>query len=344
MPSKVSEAVDNFDSLRFLFAACVAIFHFFALSGALTQTAIYSALSLGADISVSGFFILSGYLVLGSFQRSSSLRTYAEKRFRRLYPAYATVILVCTITALLISAPARGDMSAVAKYLGANLIFLNFLAPNLPGVFEDNRLPAVNGALWTLKIEVAFYCLLPLIAIAAKKLRSAKWALFVTLYVGAELWRAIFREGGGSFAMMAHQLPGQMSYFVTGMLLWEARNTLTANALIASACLAIVAGSYQTPSLEWSRAAALGLIVIAIAKAPIKLPRVGRYGDFSYGLYIAHFPIIQAVLASGAQLPIWAQAAVAAGLTVLASMLLWRFVERPLLHAGSHYKRTTVVA
>lgn len=339
MPLKIFEAGDNFDALRFLFAGCVAVFHFFVLTGAPTHGTINGALSLGADISVSGFFVLSGYLVLGSFQRSSSLRSYAEKRIRRLYPAYATVILVCTFTALLLSVHARGDLTAVAKYLGANLLFLNFLAPNLPGLFEDNRLQAVNGALWTLKIEVAFYCLLPFIAIAARKLRSAKWILFATLYVGAEMWRASFREAGGSLALMAHQLPGQISYFVMGMVLWEARNLLKMNALIASVCLAIIIGSYQVPPLECSRAAAMGLLVIAIARAPFNLPRFAHYGDLSYGIYITHFPIIQAISMNGAEWSFWIQAAIAGGLTITSAMLLWLYVERPALHAGSYYKR-----
>ena len=339
MPSKAFEEGDNFDTLRFVFAATVAIFHFVVLTDAPSLAFLQGTLSLGADISVSGFFVLSGYLVLGSFQRSKSVLSYAGKRIRRLYPAYAAIIILCTFAALLISAPARHDIGAVAKYLGANLVFLNFLAPTLPGVFEDNRLQAVNGALWTLKIEVAFYFLLPLIAIAAAKLRSGKWVFFAALYLAAEIWRLTFREAGGSFGMLAHQLPGQMSYFVTGMALWEARKSFKALNWAAIVALVLVIASYLLPIFEWLRPAALGMLVIAIAGAPRAPLSFGKYGDLSYGLYIVHFPIIQAVSASSAELPIAAQAAIAGVLTLIAAALLWRFVERPMLHPGSHYKK-----
>ena len=344
MPSKAFEAGDNFDALRFLFATCVAVFHFVALTGGPSLGFTAGWLSLGAELSVGGFFVLSGYLVLGSFQRSKNLREYAEKRFRRLYPAYAAIILICAAGALLVSSPARNDLAAVAKYLGANLLFLNFLAPTLPGVFEDNRLQAVNGALWTLKIEVAFYCLLPLIAIAAEKLRDAKWLLFGTLYVVAEIWRATFHSAGGAFAVLAHQLPGQVSYFITGMALWEARKHFKPGRLTAGLGLAVLTASFFLTPLESSRAGALGILVIALANAPRSRFKFERRGDSSYGIYIVHFPIIQAIHAISGQIPIWVQACLSGMLIFGVACLFWRFLERPLLYSGSHYKTRGVGA
>jgi peptidoglycan/LPS O-acetylase OafA/YrhL len=336
--SRAFEAGDNFDALRLLFSACVAVFHFVLLTGAPSLAFAAAPLSIGAEIGVSGFFVLSGYLVLGSFQRSASLLAYAEKRVRRLYPAYAAVILLCALGALLFSDAARNDPGAVIRYLGANLVFLNFLAPNLPGLFDNNPLHAVNGALWTLKIEVAFYCLLPLIAIAAAKLRAGKWALFGALYIAAETWRAAFRDAGDGLAILSHQLPGQMSYFIVGMALWEARAIFSPRLLSAGICLAAIIASLVFPAFEWLRAAALGGLVIACAIAPLAPPRSSLQGDISYGLYIVHFPIIQTVHSAAASLPVWAQAGLCAGTILIAALLLWNFIERPFLHAGSHYK------
>lgn len=60
---------------------------------------VRSLTSLFAEIGVQAFFGLSGYLVYARFENSSSLAVYVEKRFRRLYPAYATVILACAVAA-----------------------------------------------------------------------------------------------------------------------------------------------------------------------------------------------------------------------------------------------------
>ena len=48
------------------------------------------------------------------------------------------------------------------NYLLANLSFQNYIEPCLPGVFESNKICAINGALWTIKIEEAFYLLVPI--------------------------------------------------------------------------------------------------------------------------------------------------------------------------------------
>jgi len=49
------------------------------------------------------------------------------------------------------------------KYFIYNRTLIKNIVYNLPGVFENNPLNAVNGSLWTLPYELVFYCLLPFI-------------------------------------------------------------------------------------------------------------------------------------------------------------------------------------
>jgi len=327
---------NRFDFLRLLFASGVFIYHLIVLAELSEPFGTYeTAWGAVAELCIQGFFVISGTLVYGSWARTQALGTYAEKRFRRLYPAYALIILLPAALSLGIS----GEFEGVFRYLGANLAFLNFLAPDLPGLFEGQRLTAVNGALWTLKIEVMFYLILPFLGWLISRAGRWKWALLAAIYVGAELWRSILT--GMDNAQIARQLPGQMSFFATGIALWMLKDRVEDGRY--GPMLAIggaLIGLSVFPYLEGLRAAGLGLAIAALAFMPGPQLNAARFGDISYGVYITHFPIVQMLVAFGifAMSP-WLGVAAALILVIAASLALWRFVERPALRADSHYRR-----
>jgi peptidoglycan/LPS O-acetylase OafA/YrhL len=336
---------NNFNSLRLIFALMVVAYHVVVLPGPATGAPAEVWLAELAKIGVQGFFVLSGYLVFASLGRSASLGLYAEKRIRRLYPGYATVVVVCAVAALVASTEARQDLGAVASYLGWNLVFLNFAAPTLPGVFEDNRFSDVNGALWTLKIEVLFYLVLPALA-ALLQARRSRWMVLAVLYVGAEAWRIGLQAaaaGGGENSLLlidlARQLPGQMSFFVTGIAFHMIRLDAKRLQLAGLIGLGLLVLSLLTPLAEPLRAVGLGAVTIYLATGVRRSVDVARFGDLSYGLYIVHFPIIQAVVALGLFATPFVGVAVSAGASFAAALLLWYLVERPALRPDSAYRK-----
>ncbi|MEL6324332.1 MAG: acyltransferase [Pseudomonadota bacterium] len=336
-------AANRFDALRLLFAATVAVYHLVVLASLAPGSSVERLFAEAAHVSIQGFFIISGALVLGSWERSASWRTYLEKRVRRLYPAYAVIILVPTATAVLMGR----DLMGIAHYLGANLVFLNFLAPTLPGVFEGQRFEAVNGALWTLKIEVLFYAALLVLAPCLVWARRRGWALWflIGLGLGGEAWRLAFLtfappEQASISAILARQLPGQMAFFAGGMALWVFRHSLKSRTaglgLIGLVCLA---AGIVVPEGIVLRPLGLSLLVAFAAWHPGPQIPAARHGDISYGIYICHFPIIQMLVSAGVFETSPAFGALAAsGLTLGAACLLWRFVEKPALRADSHYR------
>jgi peptidoglycan/LPS O-acetylase OafA/YrhL len=68
------------------------------------------------------------------------------------------------------------------------------------------------------------------------------------------------------------------------------------------------------------------------------LGNFGRHGDFSYGTYIWHFPLIQTFIALGL-LQAYPYASTAALIVLVLGMAVisWKFVERPFLLKKSHY-------
>lgn len=330
------DTVNNFNLMRLIFALMVVAYHV-VIAVPDWRVAFYPQMALVAEVGVQGFFILSGYLVYASLERSSSLTDYAEKRLRRVYPAYAFVILACVSVALIVSPGAREDLIGVARYTGWNLIFANFMEPNLPGVFIGNPTTEVNGALWTLKIEVMFYLFLPVLLWLLRLGGGQDWIGCILVYVGAEVWRAWFNEVG-QFEI-ARQLPGQLSFFLTGMML-QAANLSGARLHFAGVAGGILfLASLLLPPAEFARAIGLGAFTVWLATGIVRLPNPARFGDLSYGIYIVHAPIIQVCIATGVfALGSIIGAGVAVTASVIAAFALWHLIEKPFLRRDSAYR------
>lgn len=331
---------NNFDLLRFLLASIVFLVHAHVLTG--NPELAFLSRSLSSDYAVKAFFVVSGYLIFQSHDRSRSLGDYFSKRARRIYPAYVAIVLSCAVAGMAITTlPIEEYLSGrLMAYLVSNLAFANFLAPDLPGVFQDNRLSAVNGALWTIKIEVMFYLLVPVIAFLFRHL--GKLPIIFALYAGSVIYWTVLsghaeRTGVEFYLMLGRQLPGQLAYFMVGaMLLYygeSLRRWLPFAAATAIPLLAIrlpVVHAVVEPML-------LGFLVIYLATGIMHLGNFGRFGDFSYGIYVVHFPVIQFLITLEAFDNPWLGLA-SAGLAILAGALLsWHLIEKPFLNRSSHY-------
>ncbi len=336
-----------FDFLRVAFAAVVLAAHLMILTEAVVPGWFRAGLLGMGYYCVQGFFLISGYLVAGSLARSDSWRLYAEKRLRRVYPAYATVVLSAVVLGLLWSPEARSDLGAVARYAGWNLVFLNFLEPNIPGLFENNLFTEVNGALWTVKIEIMFYVVLPFLAFFLKRAGGLYWAAVITIYVGAVLWAELLPvlagpHVGEHFAnQLSRQLPGQMDIFIVGMVLAAKKPITEENALkVGLASAALLAATIALPVLKPLEAIAVGGLVVALGRywpAPFD---AGRFGDLSYGVYALHFPIIQTLIALGLFAShYWLGVMATLAITFTAAALMWRYIERPALRMDSAYRQ-----
>jgi peptidoglycan/LPS O-acetylase OafA/YrhL len=297
---------NNFDFLRFLFAFLVILAHVYELSA--HMDALRYLGKVDSFIPVAGFFIISGFLITQSYNRSKSLGDYFGKRARRLLPAYVFIILICAIGMSLISTFSIADYfgnGSLYRYIISNLVFLNFLHPCLPGVFDHNVMCAINGSLWTIKIEVSFYMVLPLLCYLIK--RTGKTGLLLTImYIGALIHNyvlyKIFQkmpDKGDLYFTLTHQLPALMPYFVSGMVLhfYFDKVMLYKNKLVLIA-IPIFLIEYML-NYEILRPLALSIIVFYLAYSFKMFNNWGKYGDFSYGIYIFHFPVIQLIINDG---------------------------------------------
>lgn len=327
---------NNFDLLRLLAAIGVVALHVVDLTG---EPALAWLGRIDTKIALSTFFIISGYLIVQSWERSPSLRDYVDKRCRRILPAYVAVVVgMVLVGAGLTTLPLREYVGAATlKYLLANLAFLNFIQPTLPGVFEGHVLPSVNGALWTIKVEVMFYAFVPLLVWFIRRL--GPWPVLIAGYIGACLWWGGFsylaeRTGRGAWFELAKQMPGQLMYFLPGAALYYAREQVARHGAAIGAVSAW--GLFASVALGWTYLYPLALAgcVVFVALTLPRLAHATRFGDLSYGIYVWHFPLIQTLIALGAfKADPYLGLALLVVLLPLIALASWHLVEkRFLLH------------
>lgn len=276
-----------------------------------------------------------------SFERSPSFVSYASKRIRRIYPAYFTVVILCAFILVTVSSKNTEYYFSFewVKYVFANLVFLNFLQPTLPGVFDFNRLAAVNGALWTLKIEVMFYLTVPLLVFLFRK--YSRLPILVLVYCSSFAYAELFavaaqRTGSGIYLELGRQLPGQMSYFMAGAALYYFLPLFERRIkYFLAAAILILASNFAFP-MRLFEPFAFAVVIIFFGLF-MYVGNFGKYGDFSYGLYILHFPIIQLFLHMGLfrESP-WYFLAAVVFVTTAGAIAMWHFVEKRFLLRRSH--------
>lgn len=317
---------NNFDLARLILASIVVFFHCGALSHA---PALESLAALDSEAAVEGFFTISGCLIFASWERSPSLRDYVNKRARRILPAYYATTGLCLAIAMLLF-----HRFAVGKFLLANVTFTNFLHPGIDGVFEHNpENAAMDGSLWTIRIELMFYCVVPVAVWLCRRLGRDRFLITTAIlsiiyrYVmdGKTPW--LSRHGS-----LAVALPGQWSLFAGGALIYYHLATFrrVGKWLIAPALVAYVVAFIT--HIYVLRPLSIPIVVLGFCFLLPEMKGPTRWGDFSYGTYLLHWPIIQTLVAFGlfARWP-WPMVAVAVSLVALIAVLSWFFVEKPSL-------------
>lgn len=335
---------NNFDLLRLLFAGIVCLVHAHQLSKHEELEVI--GVFLSSEIAIEAFFIVSGFLIFMSYERSSSLSSYFEKRARRILPSYIVVVILCAFGFVLISTLSYGEYfsSNWIRYIVANLSFLNFIQHSLPGVFEGNKFNAVNGALWTLKIEVMFYLSVPFFVCLFRRFSCLPVIAFfyisslVYVYTLSSLEE---HSGNGLYTILSRQLPGQLSYFMAGAYFYYFLHIFEANAKYFVSFSTLVLAINTVFPLTFIEPFAIATLVIFFGLF-LYMGNFGKFGDISYGVYILHFPIIQTFIDVGwfAEKP-WLFLISVIAVTTVGAMIMWSFVEKRFLHRGGRYVLAT---
>jgi peptidoglycan/LPS O-acetylase OafA/YrhL len=340
---------NDIDALRAVAVGLVILFHY-GVPG-------FSGGFVGVDV----FFVISGFLIGGIIDRELgegrfSLVAFYERRVRRIFPALFAMLFVAALAASLLLFPA--DFERFGRSAGAAALFWsNIFFLNTADYWDAAATAKPLLHTWSLAVEEQFYLVFPLLLFAIRKwdVRQRLAALGVMAAVSfvASVW-AVKVTPTAAFYLA----PYRFWEFVIGAGLavaaWRA-SARVAPWMAASGLLMIVAAGLLLPKGgAFPGVAALlpcvGAVLVIAAGADNRVSRALSWrpvvflGLISYSLYLWHWPVI--VLARhwlGQALSPW-QTAACAGLTLVASVLSWRFVEQPFRNKRALTRRPLFAA
>jgi peptidoglycan/LPS O-acetylase OafA/YrhL len=319
---------NNFDLLRLAAALAVLWSHAFAVSSGAAQAEPLSVFSRGqstlGSLAVSVFFVISGYLITGSFERRVDTWSFINARVLRIMPGLSIVVL---LSALLLG-PAVTTLSAATyftapesyAYIVSNLTFLQ-LQDRLPGVFEDNPLPWINGSLWTLRYEIECYGLVLLLGVCGLLTRRFTLCLFLALLV----YLALATDHTGIARMNSPRL-SLVAQFLAGALLFQWRTPM--NVGWAFACVVGSLLALRFGGLWLAQQTIVPYLVIwsAIGARP-RLSTLFARTDLSYGTYLYAWPVEQIIVMHRHPRGLWI-ALIATPIVLLLAFLSWHAIEK----------------
>ena len=200
---------------------------------------------------------------------------------------------------------------------------MNFIEPCLPGLFTDNPTgPAVNGALWSMKLEVMFYVLVPIIIWLIRKF--GKVYVIIPLLIGFSLFRM---EYDISFNTMIYFFTGTAVLFCFDWICQHIK-------LLFPATIGVILMTYYVDNniLFFFEPIVFSMLIIEIAYFCKPLNFLQGHDNISYGLYLYHYPVVQVLVQYRMhEYNIYLTFLLTMLLTVALALVSWYVIEKPLL-------------
>lgn len=329
---------NNFDFLRFLFAVFVVISHAYPLSGSSENAQWIYQLTNGqivlARIGLDGFFIISGFFIFKSLQRSKNIYNYFQKRVLRLFPALLVVLLITILLAPYVYEgiiPFHENIE-VYTYLPNNISLYNF-QPVIKGIFDKNPYHSINGSLWTIRYEFSLYMALSILCFFRKKVWLIKLLLLACFIILIIVYTFFLDRFAGSSicGMLGYEILDLGIFFVCGSVLAAFDfEKIHSNSLLVVVFFILIFSIYFN-FYSIVKHTTLPIIILLIGFKPLPFfSTFGKMGDMSYGIYIYSFPVQQTLMyfynLNLYQLMLWSLT-----ISILLGYLSWHLIEKKAL-------------
>jgi peptidoglycan/LPS O-acetylase OafA/YrhL len=315
------------DCLRGLAAFTVLVAHYTATLAADYHCSIGPFKRLQGHWAVWLFFVISGFVIFMTLEKTGRALDFIVSRCSRLYPAYWAGVLFTSLIFVLLGPPASITGSQFAW--------------NLTMVQEWFFVPSVDGVYWTLVAELAFYVIM-LVLFRTGLLAHIR--LVACVWLGAVVAHAGLESCAGLDLPEIVRLTFLLRFaglFIAGMVFYQIRTGPKSawNHVLIAACF--LATFLTFLSAKQSR---LDLVMLFMIFGTFYLFICGRLGLLvraplvflgwiSYPLYLIHCDagrlLIRNLHDAGLSAPL--AALLTTGLVVLTATGIAYFVEKPTL-------------
>ncbi|WP_282121676.1 acyltransferase family protein [Algibacter mikhailovii] len=307
---------NNFDLLRFLLATSVILCHCYAIYYGWEGFAKIEPLMKwsGGKISIGSaavnfFFVISGFLIVRSFEYSSSFGEYLKKRMLRIYPGFIVAFVLSLFLFGPIGHMTTFTQSAFFDYL--NLIpskrelanMLSLQSPLEAVYFTNLPQSGLNNSLWTIQYEFICYLLVPVLVWLG--MTKNKWLLFVVLFLSyaflcLQSLGYVFQYHqslSGGVIGNPYYYPRFFTYFLCGSCIYVFRNDIPRSMGLAFISIVLVLLGLKLKLLDvfWPFTTTYLLFYFSY-HTKLQFPNFAKHGDLSYGIYLYGWPIQQLVM------------------------------------------------
>lgn len=289
----------DINGLRAIAVVSVVLFHFGVVG--------FSGGFVGVDV----FFVISGFLMTGIVARGFEKKNFSFiifylARARRIIPALFFLAVVLLALGWFYLSPI--DYTTLAREVDRSLLFLsNNYFYKKSGYFDPDSHERLLLHTWSLSIEWQFYILYPILLFAVSKISlNLTSKVIVALFVASLSYSVFKSHVEPSYAF--YILPSRAwEMLLGGIVYYAARNERYK--LYKDWCLyiglafVVLSIFVYSPATVWPGAAALlptvgTALIIYAGKDSFLISNVvsQRLGDWSYSIYLWHWPLVASVL------------------------------------------------